>query len=320
MVVYPRAFGALILALSVLVAQACISIVPRGDGSSNSGDGGTAIDGTGGSGTGASGDDPLPNADSDGDGLTTAFEQQIGTDPDLDDTDGDGFSDALEYLTYFSPTNEEDYPYSGNYPRGPLMSSEEWDAYKEDQDSSWSEMGLVSKGWIHDDHPGQELKLKRFFGSVVLIDLGSEWCGPCRAITETLEDEYQARKDQGFVVVQVLMDGISAGTPPDIEGWVEEYGLTFPNLSDFDREVAEHYVPESEGWSIPNFTIIDRAHKLQTWYSVGSVDWSFVDQLLDEPAPEVDYPMPDNASELYESLGLVEGAWSQSTGGKDSGS
>jgi hypothetical protein len=37
-----------------------------------------------------------PNTDSDGDGLTDAMEQEIGTDPFNPDTDGDGLTDGKE--------------------------------------------------------------------------------------------------------------------------------------------------------------------------------------------------------------------------------
>ncbi len=256
--------------------------------------------------------------DTDEDGFMDAFEDQIGTDKELADTDGDGTADAIEYLTFFSPRSDDDKPYTGNYPRGPLMSTDDWNAHKEEEGSSWNEEGEISKGWIHDDQHDQELKLKRFYGNVILVDLSSEWCGPCRAATETLEEKYQARKDQGFLVVQVLMDNMTGDGPPDTEGWIEEYGLTFPVLSDFDREVADRYVPAGGGWYIPNFTIIDRNHELETWYSLTSgFDggeeglWEHIDELLDEPAPEIDYPLPDNAADLYESLGLTSGVWFQ---------
>ncbi len=41
-----------------------------------------------------------PNADADGDGLTNANEQQLGTDPTKADTDGDGLADNEEIQTY----------------------------------------------------------------------------------------------------------------------------------------------------------------------------------------------------------------------------
>ena len=92
--------------------------------------------------------------DPDDDGLTTEFEESIGTNPRLADTDGDGFDDALEVLTYFSPRNEEDYPYEGEYSRGPLMSSSDWDEYT--ADDGWDQ-GDISRGWKVEDQFGQEL-------------------------------------------------------------------------------------------------------------------------------------------------------------------
>lgn len=250
-----------------------------------------------------------PEGDPDEDGLTNAFEESIRTDPELADTDGDGYSDAEEYLTYFSPRNEEDFPYEGEYPRGPLMSQADWESYTEESD--WIQ-GAISSGWKVTDQHGAEIKLKRFFGSVILIDVAAEWCGPCRTAAVTLEEEYDQRKDDGFVVIQLLLDGYQMGDrSPDGDRWRDDFGLTLPVIEDGDAHAAQHYVPAGS-FAIPNFTVIDREHKIRSWYQAGgSPPWGLIDSLLAEDPPEVDYPMPDNADELYEALGLEPGRWVQ---------
>ena len=49
----------------------------------------------------------LPNVDSDGDGVIDAWEQLLGTDPQVADSDGDGCSDGEEILGYVDPTRSE---------------------------------------------------------------------------------------------------------------------------------------------------------------------------------------------------------------------
>ena len=49
-----------------------------------------------------------PARDSDGDGLTDALEQKLGTGVHVPDTDGDGFSDTLEHLHGYDPLNPKD--------------------------------------------------------------------------------------------------------------------------------------------------------------------------------------------------------------------
>ena len=54
--------------------------------------------------------------DIDEDGLMTSLEEEIGTDPEKSDSDGDGYDDGDEIDEGFDPRNEEDYPYQGEYP------------------------------------------------------------------------------------------------------------------------------------------------------------------------------------------------------------
>ncbi len=247
------------------------------------------------------------NPDPDEDGLTTEFEESIGTDPLLNDTDGDGFDDATEVLTYFSPRNQDDHPYEGAYPRGPLMNGDAWDEYTDD--AGWDE-GEISRGWKVTDQHGDEIKLKRFFGSVVLIDMSSEWCGPCRSTAETLDEEYQDRKEDGFVIIQLLLDGLGMGDRnPQGDRWIEEFDITFPLIEDGDLHAAPHYIP-SGSFGIPNYTVIDRQHQIDTWYQAGGEPpWELIDDLLDEDRPDVDYVLPENADELYESLEINPNSW-----------
>ena len=243
----------------------------------------------------------------DEDGLPTEFELSIGPDPEQEATDADGFSDAVEVLTYFSPRNADDHPYEGEYTRGPLMGSDEWDSYTED--AGWDEND-ISKGWKVTDQHGEESKLKRFFGNVILIDMGAEWCGPCRQATETLDEEYQDRKEDGFVVIQLLTDGLSMGDRnPDGDRWIDEFDITFPVIEDGEFHAAKRYVPAGS-FGIPNYTVIDRNHEIHTWFQEGGQPpLEVIADLLDEDPPSVDYSLPENAEELYEALSIDPNSW-----------
>jgi peroxiredoxin len=247
------------------------------------------------------------NPDPDEDGLSTEFERAFGTNPEVADTDNDGFDDALEILTYFSPRDADDFPYEGGFSRGPLMRKAEWDDYTEDD--GWG-VDDITRNWTLTDQHGGEIQLKRFYGNVILIDLSSEWCGPCRMTAETLDEEYLDRKDDGFVVIQLLLDGLTMGDrAPQGDRWIDEFGITFPLLEDGDFEAAERYLPAGS-YAIPNYTLIDRQHRIHTWYkSGGEPPWDDIDALLAEDRPEVDYSLPDNAEELYELHGLDPNSW-----------
>lgn len=251
--------------------------------------------------------EPDGPVDSDGDLLMDDFEIQIATDPDDPDTDGDGYTDAEEHFTYFIPRNDEDFPYVGKYPRGPLMRGSAWDEVS--AEDGWDE-GDFTNSWTTVDQHGQELKLKRFYGQVVLMDFSAEWCPPCRAAAETLEDEYGDRKDEGFTVIQVLLDGYTPGDgAPDLNRWANDFDLTIPLIDGGDREIAGRYQPMG-GSGIPNYTIIGRDHVIEDWYQAGgTANFVLVDTLLEDEAPEVEYLWPDNADEIREELGIDADSW-----------
>ena len=54
-----------------------------------------------------------------------------------------------------------------------------------------------------------------------------------------LEDIYQNHKDEGFMLVEVMVSNTTDGAPPTVEGvnqWVGDYGMTFPVLRDEDGD------------------------------------------------------------------------------------
>ena len=273
------------------------------------------------------------SSDNDGDLLSNDFEESIGTDPDNADTDGDGFEDGEEYVNYFSPTKDDDYPYTNaDYPRTALPNSEDWDALREAADADedmgrgWDE-GEFSKSWAADDQYGDNLLLKRFYGQVVVIDISAEWCPPCRAAALTFEDEWQELKDHGVMMITVLGDGLSSADsiadrwaqwPTDEYdgnnhpyGSVGQYGgtpgepITAAIIEDGTDDPTEQDV--SRPWlnqtnAFPSYVVLDRNHVIQSIQAGGSVPMGLIEELAAEDYPEVDYPLPDNVDEIREAF------------------
>ena len=136
--------------------------------------------------------------DWDDDGLPNSFEDSIGTDPTNPDTDGDGFDDGTEWNSYFLPSNPNDFPYVGQYPRGPFDEGYLGEGY---------DPGQLSSTWTHADQFEQELALHRFAGQVVLIYIDYEDAPGAGHIAPQIEQTYQQYKGQGFVVLNFLVRG-----------------------------------------------------------------------------------------------------------------
>lgn len=249
-----------------------------------------------------------PEGDEDGDLLSNAFEAAHFTDPLDADSDGDGFEDGFEYAAYFKPWDETDFPYAGGYARGPTPAGSRWDEIT--ADDGWGQ-GDVSRSWTMTDRHGEEIKLKRFFGQVIMIDISAEWCPPCREAAETLEEEWLDRVDDGFSVMQLMLDGYTSGDGnPDLNRWATDFGLTIPLFDDGDRATTSHYVPANEAYGIPMFAQIDRDFVIRQWNRAGSPapwgetdiymaeDWSYADEA------EEWWPMPDNIDQLRTDLGF----------------
>ena len=126
-------------------------------------------EGSGGGGGGGGGDDDdaagsLP--DTDGDGLADSFEEEVGTDPEVDDSDGDGFLDGDEWSEFSDPMNEFDYAYEGGYGHFP---------FPEDLSGEGSSVGDVLADFTLVDAYGQEVELYTFYGNVMHVFAAADW-------------------------------------------------------------------------------------------------------------------------------------------------
>ena len=111
--------------------------------------------------------------------------------------------------------------------------------------------GLSSKGEasiaVGDRAPDKELprlggggtaRLADYRGQWVLLNFWASWCEPCRSEAPTLERFQQEHGGPNFTVLGVDLDDNS----DDALSFVEEFGLTYPQLRDGDgRERRDAY-------------------------------------------------------------------------------
>lgn len=118
------------------------------------------------------------------------------------------------------------------------------------------------------DYTGKKITLSDYLGKVVLIDLSTMWCGPCKTEAAQLQDLYETYKNEGLVVLSILFQAYEIRTPSDKElrKWARKYKMTFPLMAD---PVEGVYKPYAAGDRyVPYNFIIDRKGKLR-WRKAG---------------------------------------------------
>jgi len=110
------------------------------------------------------------------------------------------------------------------------------------------------------DQNGDEVSLWQFYGNVVLLDISTMWCAPCRELAKDTEHTYQDYKEDGFVYLTILQE-TSGGGPPaksDLNDWADAYEITAPVLADGEK-LAEEAVSQGQ---YPALLLVDRKLKV----------------------------------------------------------
>lgn len=84
---------------------------------------------------------------------------------------------------------------------------------------------------------GTEVSLSDYRGNVVLVNFWATWCPPCRAEIPDIEAAYQARRDDGFVVLGVSVEQTHASVAP----FAQAMEMTYPVLLDEGGQVYRTY-------------------------------------------------------------------------------
>jgi thiol-disulfide isomerase/thioredoxin len=167
--------------------------------------------------------------DEDVDGLLSAEELEIGTDPMNPDSDDDGHLDGAEFFGGTNPLDAEDYPYHGGWPID--------GSCRNDVESSGSggEPGDVAEQFRLVSQHGDKVRLHDFCGQVVVLKRSAGWCGACRASEGSLVALYDQFKDRGFMAVTLILETDTRGETADVDfltGWAEQYGASHAIVAD----------------------------------------------------------------------------------------
>lgn len=189
----------------------------------------------------------LTACDADGDGLSNARENQLGTDKDLADSDGDGLLDGeeldydcdpLAWSTDGDPYGDGDELHAGTDPLDDtdVIYEGGW-PYNADKDQM-SDPGLEGRliegeplgHFVTVDQYGQEVDIYDFAGQgkPVIFDLSAIWCGPCRQLSAWLEGEPMA----GMQQFEPVRDAVDSGDILWVTVITEDNGGAYPGLGD----------------------------------------------------------------------------------------
>jgi len=139
------------------------------------------------------------------------------------------------------------------------------------------EVGAMAPNFSLQTPDGETFALSDFRGQGVLVNMWATWCGPCRLEMPAMQAIYEARKDEGFVVLTV--NHTDTDTVPAIVDFGEELGLTFPLLVDPGSEIQKAYQVRA----YPSSFFVDRDGVIQTVHfgpmTEDQLD-GFVDELL----------------------------------------
>lgn len=108
---------------------------------------------------------------------------------------------------------------------------------------------LASEGWepgqvVPDirvvDQFGEEVSLWQFHDHVILLDISTMWCAPCRELAADTEHTAESYEDQGFVYLTVLQESVEGGPPTleDLNLWADNFGITGPVVEDGSKATA----------------------------------------------------------------------------------
>ncbi|HEX2877537.1 MAG TPA: TlpA disulfide reductase family protein [Polyangiaceae bacterium] len=100
---------------------------------------------------------------------------------------------------------------------------------------------------------GTERLSDHFGKDVVLIDFWATFCKPCLKAMPDLDALYRARRERGFVVLGVSIDG--PGSTADVQAAVSRLGVSFPVLLDQESRAIALYNPRA---SAPFSVLIGR--------------------------------------------------------------
>lgn len=119
---------------------------------------------------------------------------------------------------------------------------------------------------------GETVKLSDFRGQKVMLNFWASWCGPCRAEMPDMQKFHE--NNEGVILAVNLLETETSST--NVDNFIEEFGITFPVLSDEETVVANIY----KAHALPTSYLIDTEGKIHN-IAIGALDYESMVQVFD---------------------------------------
>ena len=108
--------------------------------------------------------------------------------------------------------------------------------------------------------PGEEIALGDFDGQIVVLNAWGQWCAPCRAEVDDLQEVHEALQAGSTPTGTVLGINVRDYNPQIARDFVEDSGVTYPSIYDppFKTAASLGGVPSSV---IPTTVVLDAQHR-----------------------------------------------------------
>lgn len=93
---------------------------------------------------------------------------------------------------------------------------------------------------------GETVRLSDYRGQVVMLNFWATWCPPCRAEMPTIQEMYEQRQQDGFVVLAIN----NAEMPAQVRPFVEVLSLEFPIVLDMEAQLQRAFAIQGYPTSI----------------------------------------------------------------------
>lgn len=85
--------------------------------------------------------------------------------------------------------------------------------------------------------PASSLALAAYKGQPVMLNFWASWCGPCQQEAPFLQSQWQQARARGIAFLGIDYQD----TKPDGLGFVQKYGISYPNVVDASGTTAINY-------------------------------------------------------------------------------